>query len=218
MNDRCEYCTELYQPESSRFRGIYRDALRTRILRESSRFVVMPTIGQMFVGSLLLIPKRHIETLASADAAAQEELCALADHLRRVQRPLGEGVVFEHGARQSSGGGCGIYHAHLHLVPLPRRVTADQMLPGGAAAGTLRQALDGLRAADEYLVVEDHDGRTAALDLSAVPHHGYPSQFFRRRLAELLQPDAAWNWRSYTRPERALIETVDFFQNAAVAG
>jgi len=44
-------------------------------------------------------------------------------------RKFGKPVIFEHGAKCSTGGGCGIYHAHLHVVPLPERINYLRILP-----------------------------------------------------------------------------------------
>ena len=56
MND-CEFCDEL-KGAPSRFRAIYAPEHASRIVATSQHFVAMPTLGQLFPGSLLVVLDR----------------------------------------------------------------------------------------------------------------------------------------------------------------
>jgi diadenosine tetraphosphate (Ap4A) HIT family hydrolase len=179
----------------------------------------MPTIGQLFPDSLLVLPKSHIETMASLPADVQADLCTFVSELQSVIGSKGPIIAFEHGARCDTGGGCGIYHAHLHLVPVPSRVSADSLLrvdPNSESiqnASSLCAALGRLRASTEYLLVQDTEHCVRFLDLSVSSGARYPSQYFRRALADLFRLEDPWDWRAYTEPEQSLFDTLDLFEN-----
>jgi hypothetical protein len=78
---------------------------------------------------------------------------------------FGQVLVFEHGAGKSSGGACGIYHAHMHFVPLPKPVTADDLgLPVETYYPDLVSALESVRERAEYIVGQDSQGKTWVLE------------------------------------------------------
>jgi len=174
---------------------------------------MMPTLGQLFSGSMLIIPELHVETLGASGLT--EECVSLADELCEELRVFGRPIVFEHGARQRTAGGCGIYHGHLHVVPVSRNLGSEELLPEGVAAGGLSDAWARLVDSDEYLIVRGANGNTRMLDLTSRPNHGYPSQHFRRRIVALCGLDADWDWRTYTAPELRLLETMSHFRRAS---
>ena len=59
----CEFCIELGGRPGARFADIY-PQLRSRVVAREGGLVVLPTLGQLFPGSLLLMPERHYETCA----------------------------------------------------------------------------------------------------------------------------------------------------------
>src|SRR5688500_14214166 len=60
----CEFCLELSKVELSRFGRTYRCAADSRLIAEQNGVVVMPTLGQLFTASLLILPQMHFETVA----------------------------------------------------------------------------------------------------------------------------------------------------------
>jgi diadenosine tetraphosphate (Ap4A) HIT family hydrolase len=213
--EACEFCAELTNPQASRFGAMYGSVLRSRVVRETSSFVVVPTVGQMFPGSMLVIPRKHIETLAgfglATDGRATDELISLMDSLNAELSQFGDVVSFEHGARADTGASCGIYHAHLHCVPTPRVLRAEELLPRGQQVRGFGEGLRMLADASQYLIVRDSKGVTRLHDQS----HGageYGSQYFRRRIAQVLDAPVEWDWRTYVAPEPFLLETVAAFR------
>jgi diadenosine tetraphosphate (Ap4A) HIT family hydrolase len=219
----CEFCQELTNPQHSRFSQMYAPLVNRRIVAEYGRFVAMPTIGQLFRGSLLILPRVHVETMASLSENGLALLDAFLMELKAVVSPTGPVVTFEHGARCTTGGGCGIYHAHVHLVPVPARVSAESLLSSQSStehvkhAPSLGVAFGELRSSDQYLLIRDSDGRVSFLEPSSASQNQYPSQYFRRVLADHFRCGRPWNWRAYVDREPDLLDTIQMFEAVDVS-
>ena len=94
---------------------------RGRVLCESEHFYVIGNHAPLTPGHLLVIPKEHMPCLAAMPAAWFPELDSLVAHLRGFLRDsYGErAMAWENGVSGQS-----VRHAHLHLIPVPPRVTA----------------------------------------------------------------------------------------------
>src|SRR5687768_2245990 len=125
----CDFCREIEGGRETTFRQIYQQVTPSRIVLRSENFVVLPTIGQLFVGSVLILPRRHRETFATLGEAERRELPALLNRVLSGVARFGEPIIFEHGAVSQTGGGCGVYHAHLHVVPLPAPTLPSDLFP-----------------------------------------------------------------------------------------
>ncbi|HZG07951.1 MAG TPA: hypothetical protein VEZ70_03115 [Allosphingosinicella sp.] len=174
---------------------------------ETEHFVVMPTIGQLFRGSMLVLPRRHVETSARLVPDLIDGLSDVVEQVASESREFGEPVIFEHGAISCTGGSCGIYHAHIHVVPLPEAVDPAEFLPSHAhSAGGLREALEALTRSDNYLLF----GAGGAFRFGDVGDLGFnpPSQYFRRVLAARFGVDRPWDWRAVSAPEPDLMHSL----------
>ena len=205
----CEFCTELTADPNSRFKKLYSSKLDSRIVTRRDKFAVLPTLGQLFKGSLLVLPEVHFESFASLPISILDRLPDLVADLEMSTRQFGSPLLFEHGARSHTGSGCGIYHAHMHLVPVPKAVHHSILLPKTAQVSTnILDALHDLRASSLYLLVRDTEGNVAF----SIPEHGmldiFSSQFVRRKLVDYFDLDVPWDWREYDQVEPWLIETL----------
>jgi diadenosine tetraphosphate (Ap4A) HIT family hydrolase len=209
----CEFCSELTEDPNSRFKRLYSTQLPSRVIKRSNGFVVLPTLGQLFKGSLLILPEEHVETFSSLSTEMLARLPDLLNKLEVSTTRLGMPLIFEHGAKCFTGSGCGIYHAHLHLVPVPRSVHYSALIPTKAQGATgLCTALLKLRSSNQYLLVRDTDGNTVFAELDAFQTLDFPSQYVRRKLVEYFNLSTSWDWRDYTQPEPWLTETVQMFE------
>ncbi len=212
----CEYCQEIHPSGENRFNRLYAGMVETRFVLRTSHFVVMPTLGQLFKGSLLIVPVAHVETLASLPPDHLSELAALLEQVQCKLRDFGQPVFFEHGSTQEVAGSCGIFHAHLHVVPLPARLEPQKLLPSATDSfGSLPAALSALHHSPHYLLAGDST-RTVIAEVAALS--GAPgSQYFRRRLVSLFDLDRPWDWRQTTAPEDDLLSTLEVFGVAVAA-
>jgi len=205
----CEFCQELRDAASSRFHRLYGGRVESRVIARGHGLLAMPTLGQIFPHSLLVLPEEHKETMADVYHVRGRRLVDLVAEVERRVRPFDTPVVFEHGARCESGGSCGIYHAHLHVVPVPGPVSCTDLLPADEVDlfSSLEAAWAALAGSSEYLLFRGTDGRVGVHDSSRSPRR-FGSQYFRRELVRRFQVERPWDWRVYDEPEPDLLQTL----------
>lgn len=207
----CDFCAEFHGNPENRFHKIYGPSV-SRILLRKAGFIVLPTIGQIFEGSLLILPERHIERIASLNQGQLADCMHVLDHAVTEVSKYGVPIVFEHGATSCSQGGCGIYHAHIHVVPLPSgtKATCEDLMPHSPyeVFPAIHEAYRGLTNINEYLLLRDTTGTVATLCVSPEIKHLVPSQVFRQRLQENFGLKQPWDWRAYSQ-EQSLLQVVN---------
>lgn len=173
------------------------DVLKRRIGWEDEHFFVTPTVGGLARDHLLVVPRAHVPSfghLPRDRALEAEEIvdahgALLSDEWTKV-------VVFEHGMGSHSGaGGCGISHAHIHLVSVPRAFEVEPLPePDGLHPWTLVSS-------DEFLYHADHGAGYLLVGCEGTYWtrrvEDLPSQYLRRWLAARLGK-AEWDWRKAT--------------------
>lgn len=177
------------------------DYLR-RVVAESSSFVVLPSLGPIALGHVMVVPRRHVFAFAHLTSEEIEEASEMAEEIRVRGRRLGlpPFQVFEHGGARSGFAGPCVEHAHLQMIPVEGSVwpvlpsvkwepflTGLGGLPEGAGDG-------------EYLYYEDPSGNAVLARAGAAP---YPSQLMRLALATAADDRLRWNWQLHPRPEQA---------------
>jgi ATP adenylyltransferase len=116
----CTFCAELLGKETNNLlRVVLGEGYTTRVVRESKNFVVLPTIGPIVEGYLLIVPKQHYLSFGHIPAQHFREFMNLKEETRQVLREVyTTPIFFEHGPiSESKRGGCSVEHAHLHAVP-----------------------------------------------------------------------------------------------------
>jgi diadenosine tetraphosphate (Ap4A) HIT family hydrolase len=209
----CEFCCEMHEPRSSRFRITYGEELPSRVIARSKNFIIMPTIGQIVPGSLLILPTTHVERAADLSHDELLELEIIIDELETHLDKDAESLVFEHGAKEAGGGGCGIYHAHFHLMPLPRgsRISAPSLLRSERFSGSLTSALESLKSFDTYLISRGWDKVISFVADDDMNRDMRSSQYLRRTVGDRLGLSSEWDWRKYSSVEPWLIDSVQRF-------
>jgi len=213
----CEFCREFEESETSFFAHTYAGSARSRIIEKRGGIVVLPTIGQLFTGSLLIMPLEHFETAAQMPKEQLDTCLHMVSVFSARLRFFGKPVVFEHGARTGTGRSCGIYHAHLHLVPVPSDISIEEALPRtGIEATNLEQAYDDLKTKDTYLLFRDTCGRVRHVSGSAACSENYSSQYFRKTLVSHFDLHAPWDWRDYKGVEERVLDTLAVLRSHVV--
>jgi hypothetical protein len=161
---------------------------------------LLPTVGMMVPGYLLVTAQEHVLSMADLGAAHLAGLGPWLDTVRRLLAPhFGQYLTFEHGSSAADRTGACIEHAHLHLIPLADRLS--ERLRGAASWEVLPGFTDLASyggASYAYLHVA---GAHLAL---AEPSLG--SQWIRREAGEVLGLDD-WDW-SLHRDKQPLKETL----------
>ena len=203
----CEFCGEFAGRGQPRFAAIYGTAVGSRVVAASESFVALPTLGQLFTGSLLALPTEHLEMASCLDAERLTELDGFLKQVKKLVGRFGRPIFFEHGSTSERGGSCGIYHAHVHVVPVPWEIDINVVFPEATgSASSLTACLGAVRGSNNYLWISD--GSRYAYRSVGEGESGFPSQFFRRRIADAFDVRAPWDWRTYTAPEQALTQTL----------
>ncbi|MGH7778778.1 MAG: hypothetical protein ACREQR_03000 [Candidatus Binataceae bacterium] len=185
----CEICSDLSSKEP---------AFWNESLFESANFRVLPSLGALVEGWLLLLPKQH----AISMGALGDDLIAEMQHVKNLlvstmERPYSSVCAFEHGpSRANSLVGCGVDHAHLHIVALKFDLFSalQPFLPGDVlwSSASFVECQAAHRRGDDYLYLEQPIGlgRLAS-------HREFGSQLFRRAIAaEIGLPDQ-FSWREH---------------------
>lgn len=171
----------------------------------SKRFVAVPSLGSLMPGWLLIVPTTHAINLS---VLSPEDRTALDSFLRYLvpswSRIFGPLLAFEHGpVHTGTKPGCGIDHAHLHLVPYEVKdllAGARDMFPFLTWAPVRRLP----SSADEpYLFI---DGLNGHCWLASSPD--IPSQALRRVIARDIGHFDAFDWKQFPRLE-AVRETIE---------
>lgn len=170
-------------------------------LRDHQLAAVVPTLGGLVPGWLLVIPR--IEALGFRDLQPKSrmEVLGLARTIgEEVSAEGGQPYILEHGpSKASTVMGCGVDQAHLHVVPLQRDLLAtclsDRSIEWFAA-----DPVDPWRSCEggrEYLLICKDDAC----------YIGYPSscesQYFRKKIAQLLEVPDVWDYRRWPFYENA---------------
>lgn len=184
----CPYCTGLLSPSNAS------RAPWDEVLWSDDEIYVAPTRGALLEGWLLVVPREHV---LSSQALVRDRHSLLfgvtANAAARVAGLYGSATVFEHGAAiERSVVGCGVDHAHMHVLPLgfdlataSRRHTLGQQL-AWTAFGSWAE-LDVPRGTP-YAAVQHGD--TVWCGLGEIP-----SQFFRRVIAGEMGCEELYDWR-----------------------
>ncbi len=200
MNPRCELCDEIGGGTANCFHERYGDKLDCRIAASSRNFVIMPSLGQIVPGYVIILPKRHEISLARLTLGELRELGDVVDHVRSILgNHYSAPVLFEHGMKSvDSNNGCGVYHAHLHAAPL-----ADSVGLIDSSRFRRISGLEGLLdfAETSYLYFADQKGSHFVKMIEKLP-----SQWMRRALASAVGVQD-WDWRQ-TGQEDELVETL----------
>jgi ATP adenylyltransferase len=175
-----------------------------RVLWETPSFVITPTLGAIVEGWLLVISKRHHLCMGALPPAELHELQSVTHHAASVVQDLyGPVAIFEHGpAQPQQQVGCGVDHAHMHIVP-----TACDLIAGARkhlpehVQWELTETFGSIhrytRAERSYLYLEQYGRRLVASDQEL------PSQLFRRVIAAHIGEPERWNWREHPFHEQA---------------
>lgn len=195
-NVQCPFCAE----QKNRDENVIN---KSRIIAETSNFVVFPTTGGFVENYQLIVPKTHINCFGQL---SKEQLIELKDIIlwqKEINKKYfgSNSSMFEHGAlHPNNESGKSIVHAHLHIFPNNISLLNEikkyrfniQKISGIEQLKILCQKLD------NYLYYCDIDNMNYV-----IIHNGIPSQFLRMLLAKSQGIDN-WNWRDYP-----LIESIE---------
>jgi len=202
MEKMCNYCANILYHNAD-----YPQECWDKVIYETKNFVVTPTVGALIEGWVLIISKRHVTAMGALTKDELYELKELTIKIKNlVVSTYGAAVVFEHGpACEGTTFGCGIDHAHFHVVPL--QIPLAQLIEEELRStnmweiiADIRELLGIHRRKASYLYIlenGENQGRVACLD-------EVPSQFMRRVIASFLGIPHLYDYRKYKFHENAM--------------
>jgi diadenosine tetraphosphate (Ap4A) HIT family hydrolase len=197
----CTFCNQFQDGSSKGISGLVFGEDFDRILYQDHDFVIIPGLGQINEGYLLIVPRKHIWCIRDLPKQLHTPFLALKERVKSIleneySSPI---VFFEHGVNSSrlEAGAC-IEHAHFHALPCNADVQSRLMefYPFDSTEG-ISNLWRRTPTTSNYLYFESEDGAlyTEAKD-------PIPCQFFRRLLAEKLGKPDTWNWCFYMGTSR----------------
>lgn len=90
-----------------------------KIIEETDNFLVIPTLGSLVDGYLLIVYKKHLYSINKIPTKAKNEYLNLIEKYRKLFKNIyGKyPIVFEHGSPDPLGMcTCCLIHAHSHIV------------------------------------------------------------------------------------------------------
>ena len=208
MPNDCVFCRELQGGRDTNFARLYPE-LRSRVIAETESFVAFPCIGQLVEGHFLVVPRDHDCTLAKARGrivSAGIELRALLNSAHEaLGRRLSDSLLFEHGALSTSDGGCGIYHAHLHVLPNAGHINGRSFIEstGSFESESLELLYEGISHEQSYALIGSAEHGFTSWNLP----QPLPSQTLRKKVATALEI-SEWDWRKAGR-EGSLLKSLE---------
>jgi diadenosine tetraphosphate (Ap4A) HIT family hydrolase len=197
----CALCGQIAGSEES---NLLRPLLNTPwsrrpLLLEDDAGAVMPSLGALVPGHVLVCPREHVRSFASVDATARTSLAELTeDAVGVLEEQLSVPVHrFEHGsAAMGPRVACSIEHAHLHLLPADVSISsALGRLGPWIAVRSETNSLTEVVGSREYLLYGQPRGKEW---VALAPAGGFPSQLMRRIFATALGAEERWNWREHS--------------------
>jgi ATP adenylyltransferase len=185
-------------------------------LLETEHFAVIPSLGALVEGWLLIVPKAHYISMGAVPGDWRAEADALQEHVHELLRDqYGQRILtFEHGPSAAKHGtGCGVDHAHLHVVPLDCDLL--QFVKPFVSAnvewktGDWQERSKAYQAGQDYLYFKP-EGVTGRIALS----EDFGSQVFRKAVSLYLGIPEQFSWREY--PQLTIVRrTIEVFGNAS---
>jgi len=188
----CDFCDELAGGSGNAFALTYGHVISSRHMIAGGSFCVLPSLGQIVEGHLLLVPQAHLASMAELADGEMGALEVLCKQIRSVLVDMyGQCVFFEHGVRHAGSGGCGIDHAHLHAVPVAGNGILAVLMHNFAGSridhfADIRRTIG---PAFSYLFFEDSSGERYVFAAPSIP-----SQYLRKLVCESLGK-SDWDWR-----------------------
>lgn len=187
----------------------------SRILLETDNWYVIPTIGSLTAGYVLLVNKQHYLSLANVDRKSYLEMLDLKMSvesvlLRQLNMPC---LIFEHGTPSPLlTGANSVEHVHIHILPFHRPIWSEIFSVMPRANFEIVNDYESLYTiwqnvpTNSYLLFQDIDRK-----IYYIPNaRNMPSQLFRRCLAPHLGMKS-WDWRSEDYLDN-IIRTIEIFK------
>lgn len=185
----CEFCRELSNvvPSAKEL---------DRVLFHTNMFTIVPSVGPLHDHHLLICSNRHARGLHELYLSEVAELKLLFQSLEKVFCQLHgtNFVAFENGTGPDDAPGCSIVHYHMHVVPVARSVSMNDIRERFLSFSQLDEAARHACVLKSYLFV-----KSPKYPFQMAERAGLPSQHMRRAIASI-NGCPEWDWRRTGMP------------------
>jgi diadenosine tetraphosphate (Ap4A) HIT family hydrolase/nucleoside 2-deoxyribosyltransferase len=170
--------------------------LTNTVLYEDSDFYIIPALGCLVSGYVLIVSKEHTNSMCYLSEQKKETLQNIINNLsdRYFCKYGFYPLVFEHGAKYDCGNlsGCCVLHAHMHVVP--RRFNSMTKMSSSLNLKEVKTMKDFYNECTDnpYIFFMDNDKKKY---ISVLTGDVIPSQIIRKWIAADLGIPNEWDWR-----------------------
>ena len=165
------------------------------ILFESENFLVLPALGSLIPGYIMIISKHHIQSMAYLNSKELIELIDLVNHLKKILFDAYniEPILFEHGSALGlvSESACSVEHAHWHLVPIKMSYEQEILRDIEAEKINYLHSLAFFKGKTYLLYVNGNGEHYISCKTTL------SSQYMRKWIAKEIGNSDEWNWRNH---------------------
>jgi len=179
---------------------------------ESDNYIAIPSIGPLIEGWSMVIPKQHKLSLMH-DYGNDEflEFTTLAH--KHISSIYGNTVMFEHGANSTGSlTGCGVDHAHFHIVPFEHTLIDDIQANGMVWENNKANEIHDLCKNRDYLFYCDEINTKELLGSTHI-FNNPTSQFFRNIIAKKIGKLEVSDYKKHPR----IVSAHKTYKNLAIA-
>jgi len=184
-------------------------------LYETENFVVIPSLGSIVEGWLLIIPKKEIISYGYLQSTTlYNELESLIDHIGSfVKKLYGDFVVFENGTYcQNKLIGCGVDYAHIHIVPTEYNLiniieSKFEIYYDWKQVDSIKESANYIKNNQPYLYYRNQQNKPFITTSENIP-----SQLFRRALASTMGVEDEYDWKNNSFTEN-IYKTINAYDS-----
>jgi ATP adenylyltransferase len=209
----CTFCAEIIGvPQYHAIWDLLGPEIGARcLLRTTPRFAVLPAIGALVDGHVLIVPRGHLLSIGHLDADALREFEGVMDEVEEALTRVygGRPVFYENGSTHFRlRHGVSTDHAHMHAFLMPTEFDCRPAMANATASDlrwihSIHELTDPVRRGCGYLFWRGPDGTMLLGD--ARPGISQP---LRRCIAESLGVPDKWDWRIHLEPD-TIRRTID---------
>jgi diadenosine tetraphosphate (Ap4A) HIT family hydrolase len=209
-SDSCRFCIILTNNDLNKKEHNNPLPIYDTILYETTNFIVVPALGALVSGYLMIVSRNHMHSMACITRSEMDELNDLIEFLReKILRCFNVSpILFEHGSALGcvNKSACCIEHAHLHLVPVHLSEETRILQYANAVKIPNLQSLISFNGEPYLLYVNAERGHYLSRDTIL------PSQYMRKWIANEIGRPFEWDWRLFEFIEN-INTTVELFKD-----
>ena len=196
--ETCPLCAEINGVDSyDQYKPVAPPELQNRILYSSEKFIVLPALGPLNEGHLLVLTRDHYLNFSQIPYSSTAEFFLLISFLKKsLTSTYGPTILFEHGpVSENRKAGCCITHAHIHMLPL---VVDIEFQLSSDFQRNKAQGLGDLifhRQQPPYIYYENQNGDSFVYEV----YDNLPSQYIRQIIAYSIDNPEIWDWSENLR-------------------